>query len=175
MHSKCIRKGFTLTELMAVVIIVSILAGIAIGSYKKAVERSHFAEGLSAGAAVAEAVSRFDYENEGTSFETRRPKISQLDIGFENDRKCTQWTSDADYCFKTRYFEVIVLNSNRIQVNRVQGNSLKDYYFYFYPESRSRTAEQCCSRSQLGADLCKNMGYTSCSGSGSSVQCSKPL
>lgn len=174
MRIKCTRKGFTLTELMAVVIIVAILAGIALSSYKKAVERSRFAEGLAAGAAVAEAVSRFDYENDGTSFETSRPKISQLDIGFENDRKCTQ-SSDADYCFKTRYFEVIVLNSNRIQVNRVQGSTLKDYYFYFYPESRSRSSERCCSRSQLGADLCKTMGYTSCSGSGIILQCTKPL
>ena len=55
---KLTKYGFTLTELMVVVIIIAILAGLGLGSYKKAVERSHFTEGLQAVNAVAEAVTR---------------------------------------------------------------------------------------------------------------------
>lgn len=41
------KKGFTLLELMAVVIIVSILAAVALPQYKKAVNRARLAEAVS--------------------------------------------------------------------------------------------------------------------------------
>ncbi len=171
MHQKN-KAGFTLTELMAVVIIVAVLAGIAFGSYKKAVERSRFAEGQVAGATVAEAVSRYYYDNLDTSYASTMPQASYLDVGFANDRSCTLNPS-SKYCFRTQYFEVLI-QSDRVKVSRVQGNKAKDYYFYYYPEFLGQKAEECGSLTQAGADLCKSMGYTACSGSGASVLCSKP-
>ncbi len=168
---KKFSTGFTLTELMAVVIIVAILAGIAFGSYKKAVERSHFAEGQVAGATVAEAVARYYYDNMDTSYEEDRPKAAYLDVGFANNRACTV-SSQKDYCFRTKYFEVEIQSDGSIKVTRVQGNRAKDYYFYYYPVGVK--TETCGSISVAGGDLCKSMGYTSCSGSGSNLVCKKP-
>lgn len=170
---KNFSTGFTLTELMAVVIIVAILAGIAFGSYKKAVERSHFAEGQVAGATVAEAVARYYYDNMDTSYQSARPKAAYLDVGFANNRACTV-SSQKDYCFRTKYFEVEIQSNSAIKVTRVQGNQAKDYYFYYYPEFLGVKTETCGSISVAGGDLCKSMGYTSCSGSGSNLQCRKP-
>ena len=38
------KKGFTLAELMAVVVILAIIASIGLGGYKRTVERAKFAE-----------------------------------------------------------------------------------------------------------------------------------
>lgn len=166
---RILAKGFTLTELMAVVIIIAILAGIGFGSYKKSVERSHFTEGLVAGNTVLEAVNRYYYDNPDLSAAARkRPKMDYLDVDLSNAKACTASTA-SDYCRRTRYFEVIIYDWG-VQVNRVQGNSNKDYYFYLYPDFAGRYTDQCISRNDAGADLCKSMGYTSCSAG----KCSKP-
>ena len=73
------KKGFTLAELMAVVVILAIIASIGLGGYKRTVERAKFAEGLNMGHQIAQALARADYERHGTcgSFDT---PWTQLDI-----------------------------------------------------------------------------------------------
>lgn len=170
-HLKQNKKAFTLTELMAVVIIIAILAGIGFGTYKKAVERSRFNEGLVAGNAVLESVTRYYYDNPDlTVTERKRPKAEYLDIGISNSGDCT--SGSREYCFKTKYFEIIIQNWG-VQVNRMQGTTPKDYYLYLYPDFSGRQLDACLSRSETGYDLCKLMGYNSCSGSGASYTCRK--
>lgn len=173
MMKNMFAKGFTLTELMAVVIIIAILAGIGLGSYRKAVERSHFTEGLVDGNAILEAVNRYYYDNPDLSdSERKRPKVDYLDIGLSNARSCTI-NPNKDYCLRTKYFEIVV-QSWGVQVNRVQNNAVKDYYFYLYPDfATGHYPDQCISRSATGHDLCVTMGYTNCSGSGSYYSCTK--
>ena len=164
---KLTKHGFTLTELMAVVIIIGILAGIGFGSYQKAIERSRFSEGLAAGAAVQEAVNRYYYENTDLSDGSRKyPKMAYLDIGLANAKDCA---SKNDYCVRTKYFEVIVNNTGRVYAYHMKGNTRQLYYLLWLPSfDSSRKGEACVpfgSNTTEGADFCKSMGYTVQSGS----------
>ena len=72
--------GFTLLELLMVVIIIAILASIALPQYLKATERSHGAEALTVLASIRSAQTRFAAQNNGV-FATVAQQC-QLDIDF---------------------------------------------------------------------------------------------
>ncbi len=162
-----LKAGFTLTELMAVVIIVAILAAVASGSFKKAIERSHFSEGLVSANTVLAAVERYyaDSCNEGSC--VTRPQIAWLDVGLSNQHACTP---ASNFCTKTKYFE-ITINSNG-SVTAARTNKNKDYSILVYPEtfgSFQRKGDVCQYKTTGGKDLCISLGYASCSSS----SCSK--
>lgn len=160
------RRGFTLTELMAVVIIVAILAAVAAGSYKQAVERSHFSEGLIAANTVLQGVERYyaDLCNEGScpvsgSF---RPAIKNLDISLANQKTCP---SSLSYCAKTKYFEITVQYGGYVDAKRMKGSNAGDYTIRVYPDSfgsNQRTDAKCIYRTDAGKDLCVSVGYATC-------------
>ena len=55
------KKGFTLVELLVVVLIIAILAAVALPQYTTAVERSRATEALTLLAAVAESAQRYKF------------------------------------------------------------------------------------------------------------------
>lgn len=160
-----LKAGFTLTELMAVVIIVGILAAVASGSFKKAIERSHFSEGLVAANTVLGAVERYYAEscNEGSC--VSRPTMAQLDVSLANQRACT---SASNHCAKTKYFEINIQNGY-VEAVRMKDSKQGDYTIRVYPEtfgSNQRTGDVCIANTTPGGkDLCISMGYANCNSS----------
>ena len=73
------KKGFTLLELLIVVVILAVLAGLALPQYLRTVARAREAEGWQTLASIRTSVSRFYAE-----FETV-PISSSLDITDPND------------------------------------------------------------------------------------------
>ena len=161
-------KGFTLTELLAVVIILSILTGIAAGTYKKAVERSRFSDGLNMASSVMSAVERYFYDDP-TRTDAKYPTKDKLDISFDNQGTCS---SSPNYCFKTKYYETTITNSNYTEAKRA--NNL--YRVRVYSSAfgtNTRVAPQCIGIGNEGKNFCVSVGYSSCTGSGP-YTCSKP-
>lgn len=185
------KAGFTLTELMAVVIIVGILAAVAAGSFKKAIERSHFSEGLTAANTVVGAVERyvaevvegggdpFTIKSDGSTV-IERPKMSDLDVSFANQRVCTGVSSEeAPYCVKTKYFEIRIREAGTVDAVRMKGSTQGDYTVRAFPVSfggYNRVSDACIANTLPGGkDLCLSMGYTSCLPSNDSYCYKAPL
>ena len=75
MQIKKHSQGFTLLELLVVVLIIGILAAIALPQYKKTTDRAQFSIMLNIAKAMAEANERFYMVNDRYS-----TKVSELDI-----------------------------------------------------------------------------------------------
>lgn len=157
--------GFTLTELMAVVIIVAILAAVSVGYYGKAQEQSYFAEGLSTVSAIAEAVNRsyLDDQLEGKT-PTKQPKISSLDVGISgNNRSCR---TSSDYCVRTRYFEINIGDDGVTTATRTSEKSVAQYQIQIQPHFAATNRDQiACIGASADSDslkFCQAMGYTQC-------------
>ena len=175
------NAGFTLTELMAVVIIIAVMSAMASGSYKKAVERSRISDGLLAATAVMEAVNR-DYADRfpSSNASSYRPKISQLDISFANQRACT---TASDYCVKTKYFETTIVKPSTsnidqyVEAKRMKGATQGDIAIRVYPSdfgSNKTKTPRCVGLTNAGKDLCVSAGYTSTETCGSYTCYYKP-
>ena len=96
------KKGFTLLELLVVVLIIGILATIALPQYRKAVEKARMTEAISAVEAIAKANERF-YLVYGNY--TR--EIRDLDLDFNaEDAKYGKFSA-----YKGRHFKLAATNS----------------------------------------------------------------
>ena len=73
---KIYSRGFTMIELVVVIIVIAILAAIALPKYNLAVERARATEAMSVLAAIREAQMRYAIENDGYTDD-----ITELDIG----------------------------------------------------------------------------------------------
>lgn len=173
-HAYFKSLGFTLTELMAVVIIVAILSGIAGGTYRRAVERSRISDGEIAATTVAEAVKRHSIERAFDSMSgfssISRPTIQQLDISFPNQQACVlASTQDKPYCVKTKHFEITILEGY-VDARRVKKNTPGLFTIRAYlTDNQTR----CHGTASAGKDLCISAGYTQCRVSSSSFKCVK--
>lgn len=154
---KKLTKGFTLAELMAVVVIIGILAGIALGSYQKAIERSRFSEGLSGAHALAAAIDTAYYDNNFNASKVPTD-MRKLSVSLSNTISSTSskiTTKDFTYTYSSA--------NKTISATRTDNS----YMIVVYAELAGGVRPDECKNN---AEFCKSMGYTSCSGS----TCKKP-
>lgn len=164
MKNKYPCAGFTLAELLAVVIIVSLLSALGVGYYKRAVEQARFAEGLSAASAVVEAVNQsyFDQQIDGDT-PTTQPKIATLDISLAN----ANISDDKPYSFILPYFEVKVETNGNVRAYRGSATSYT-YYIDIQPSFASSNKDEIScgadgtgiKNASSGKTFCESMGYT---------------
>lgn len=135
------RAGFTLTELMAVVIIIGILAALGMVSFSKSGKQAHFSEMLGIASAIAESYSRYQYDTGETP-----TSWNQLDISFVKTGKTL--TYDTNSLTLTVDGEPVSVTSNPTVV--------AEGYVCIVPESVKATCPVICT---AGPDTCKSMGY----------------
>ncbi len=142
------QKGFTLSELMAVVVIVAIIAGVALGSYRSITEKSVFNEGLGIAHAVAAAADEYYYE-----YNKKPSDLSKLVLDMKG----------------------ITVSGNNITAKRFIGRFIpsssvqitsKDYPYRLqvFMEYYGQRPDLCTGLNEEGINFCQSMGYTVCSG-----------
>lgn len=156
------KKGFTLAELMAVVVIIAIIASIGLGGYKRTVERAKLTEGLNMGHQIAQALARADYERHGQcgSFDT---PWTQLDIDTNSSSGSSQMGTNS-INLEGRF--TITRNGSNIVVRRIGGENYQINIPIDCGVGNAILKDSCTGNT----DFCISAGYSNCSGS----SCMKP-
>lgn len=174
-------KGFTLTELLTVVVILSILAALVTGTFRQSVERARFQEGRQVVDAIAAAIDRYYYDNPDITPANRlRPKMSQLDVSFVRWQKCDP---DDEYCRETEKFKVEIESdaSYVVKVTASRGNKYSVMAIpsvvarYHRPSDLAAGVKRIIARGTacLGS-VCKVVGYTENCGEGATDYMCQP-
>lgn len=153
------KKGFTLTELIAVIVILSVLAMVAVGSYRKALERSRMGEAYNIGSTLLEAVNRYYYDNRART-DRKCPKVSDLDVGVA--KKAAQ----GDYSVTTQYFTITIPSNCNDTAPVIKATSQNGgYAIEFFPDFSTLSQEKCSYTTDKGKAFCVTAGYKSCNDS----------
>lgn len=111
------KKGFTLLELLVVVLIIGILASIALPQYTKAVEKAKLSEALTTLKSIEDSLYRLMYENDNLE----NPSFDILDIELPNQ-------SENDYA--TENFEYILFGDEISQRTFTELSALRTNHSY---------------------------------------------
>ena len=139
------KKGFTLVELLIVMVVVTILATLAVPKYKIAMERGRGLEGLHNAQAISDALNAF-YIQDGNVYHAARHTLALNASGATNGK----------------YFDCTIA-ANTEEVTCERNNSSYPYKIVFSNSEGATTGKSCVENSgkycrALGATLPGNSG-----------------
>ena len=149
------KLGFTLVELLAVVVILTLLSGLSIGYYKRSVEQSRFSQGLNAASNLQEAAQRFVDETaiEGIVYDfSKALTADMLDVQLPPNS----------------FFQFVIVKGgdDGPEVYAYRGTAESHTYFI-----RVTPKKVICKGSDGNLTFCQSLGYTACDKNGG---CTKP-
>lgn len=133
------KKGFTLVELLAVVLIVAILSGVALPQYRKVVEKANLSEAESMMRTIYDSSERlageFGYRNfvEMAQNDSSKAVFSRMDMFDSSNlpRGCKLTDSNTLTCAKFVFVPYVVKNGRAfVQATKVSG-TYKDTVILF--------------------------------------------
>jgi prepilin-type N-terminal cleavage/methylation domain-containing protein len=98
------RSGFTLLEVLIVVIIIGILAAIALPQYVSTLEKARSAEALTALGSLRSAMDRYWYDQLAGSSYTTLTDLSLLDVTVDTTKWTYSISDSSDVNNKSYYF-----------------------------------------------------------------------
>ena len=123
------NKGFTLLELLVVVLIIGVLASIALPQYRKAVGKAELAQVISATKVIQNAEERFYLTNGSYT-----NNLNQLDINLPNSNViCGASEESYSVCYNKNYLVT-----------------------HYYRETTSKDAVGCYAKNKILATVCES-------------------
>lgn len=142
------KQGFTLSELMAVVVILAILAALGLGSYRSIMEKTIFNEGLGIAHAVAAAADEYYYE-----YNKKPTNLSKLVLDMKG-------ITVSGNNITAKHFTGRFIPSSSVQITS------KDYPYRLqvFMEYYGQRPDLCTGLNAEGKEFCQSLGYITCSG-----------
>ncbi len=141
------KKGFTLVELLVVVLIIGIISAYAIPQYGRSVRRAEMIEGLTNGKTIYDSALRYKSVNGSAP-----TQFNQIDVGFPGANTTGSSFVDGNFTY--------TLGTDRLTVT----NNISSYKMQMmFPVVSSTGVSQviyCCAdgADKDGVWLCKNAG-----------------
>lgn len=142
------NKGFTLIELMVVVLIIGILSAIALPQYQVAVEKSRVSEALINGRAVVDSMNRALAERPNEAPTTR----ASLDIRLSGG----SWNGAANK-YTTELFEYDLSAGDRLQITRDIDGTEQYILSWHNNNSAQPDAKICTATGSTAEQVCKSL------------------
>ncbi len=156
------KKGFTLLELLVVVLIIGILASIALPQYTRAVEKAKLSEALTTLKSIENSLYRLMYENDDT--EDMDITFDMLDIELPNQLPDQYTTDNFEYIIfgdgisNNNFTSVEAIRTNGsyglTELYNVNGNGKTQSLYYCYTYN-TQVGEYIC-------DMLRNQGWWYC-------------
>lgn len=138
------KKGFTLIEMLVVVLIIGVLAAVAVPQYESAIEKSRVAEALVVMKSLVDAEQRYLQANPNEPGACTRKDIADVDLkgGTWTDGGSNVHSNGTDRgiscdSYKTKYFIYDLGDGEKVTAYRTDNNSRTNiiYKFWFGPDT----------------------------------------